>query len=71
MNQKNNTTENNVPAALHYSVIKIYPHDTSSYTEGLFWQNNALYESTGLEGKSKLLKINIETGKPQKRNAAR
>ncbi|MDB5209483.1 MAG: glutaminyl-peptide cyclotransferase, partial [Sediminibacterium sp.] len=42
---------------------KIYPHDTASFTEGLFWLNNQLYESTGLKGTSYLLKANLETGK--------
>jgi len=57
---------NPAPPAISYNVVKVYPHDTSSYTEGLVWQNNILYESTGNKGKSKLRKINIETGKPDK-----
>jgi len=52
------------PAPMNYSVVKIYPHDTSSFTEGLFLLNNELYESTGLYKKSWLLKTNVETGKP-------
>lgn len=54
------------PAAMDYTVVKVYPHDTSSYTEGLLLHNNELYESTGREGFSKLAKINLETGKPVK-----
>ena len=23
------------PAVMHYSIVKVYPHDTSSYTQGL------------------------------------
>lgn len=53
-----------VPAALDYTVVKIYPHDTSSYTQGLIWHNNALYEGTGRIGYSKLAKIDLATGKP-------
>ena len=43
------TVDNNNPAppAISYNVVKVYPHDTASYTEGLVWQNNTLYESTG------------------------
>lgn len=56
---------NPMPAALDYTVIKVYPHDTSSYTQGLIWHNNTLYEGTGREGFSKLAKMNIETGKAE------
>jgi len=62
--EENNT--NPAPPLLSFNIVKVYPHDTSSFTEGLLIQNNALYESTGLEGQSKLRKINIETGKPEK-----
>jgi glutamine cyclotransferase len=51
------------PANITYNIVAAYPHDTSSFTEGLIWQNNSLYESTGLEGKSRLMKINIKNGK--------
>jgi glutamine cyclotransferase len=62
--EENNT--NPAPPMLSYNIVKVYPHDTASFTEGLFVHNNALYESTGLEGQSKLRKINVETGKPEK-----
>lgn len=52
-----------VPAAMDYTVVKTYPHDTSSYTQGLFWHNNTLYEGTGRMGFSKLAKIDLESGK--------
>ncbi len=54
------------PANINYNIVAAYPHDTSSFTEGLIWQNNTLYESTGLEGKSRLMKIDIKNGKPSK-----
>lgn len=54
-----------MPKALDYSVVKAYPHDTSSYTQGLIWYNNTLYEGTGREGFSKLAKININNGKAE------
>jgi glutaminyl-peptide cyclotransferase len=61
------TVDNNsatfVPPAIQYNVVKVYPHDTSSYTQGLIWFNNALYEGTGLKEKSKLLKVDLTTGK--------
>lgn len=51
------------PANIGYNIVKIYPHDVTSYTQGLIWFNNTLYEGTGLEGESRLMKIDIETGK--------
>jgi len=52
------------PEEYTYKVEKTYPHDTSSYTEGLLYQDGYLYESTGEPKHSKLLKVNLETGKP-------
>lgn len=59
---------NNVPppANLNYNIVGSYPHDTSSYTQGLIWQNNSLYESTGIEGQSRLMKVDLKDGKAQK-----
>ena len=51
------------PEELTYKVEKIYPHDTSSYTEGLLYQDGYLYESTGNEGHSTLRKVDLNTGK--------
>jgi glutamine cyclotransferase len=50
----NNENAIAAPTALSYELIKVYPHDTSSYTQGLEWNGNKLIESTGLEGKSVL-----------------
>jgi glutaminyl-peptide cyclotransferase len=46
-----------------FKVVKTYPHDTGAFTEGLFWQNGFLYESTGLEGRSSIRKVDLATGK--------
>jgi glutamine cyclotransferase len=51
------------PANINYNIMAVYPHDTTAYTEGLQWINNSLYEGTGLEGKSRLMKVDIATGK--------
>ena len=55
-----------VPADITYRVIRQYPHDADAYTQGLFYDNGNLYESTGLEGKSSLRIVNIANGKPHK-----
>lgn len=43
-------------------VVKAYPHDTGSYTQGLFWHDGSLYESTGLNGKSTFRKVDLQSG---------
>ncbi len=50
------------PAAYTYRVVKSYPHDTGAYTQGLFWHDGFLYESTGLKGESTLRRVDLETG---------
>jgi len=51
------------PEEYTYKVVKVYPHDTSAYTEGLLYNDGYLYESTGNEGHSDLRKVDLETGK--------
>ena len=51
------------PPAINFSIVKVYPHDTSSYTQGLQWYNNNLYEGTGNYDHSKLLKTDLASGK--------
>ncbi len=45
-----------------YQVVHAYPHDLNAFTEGLFYLNGYLYESTGLEGQSSVRKVKLETG---------
>jgi glutaminyl-peptide cyclotransferase len=45
-----------------YDIVHTYPHDTSAFTEGLFFLNGYLYESTGLEQHSSIRKVRLETG---------
>lgn len=51
------------PTNLSYQVLKIYPHDTSSYTQGLTWHEGKLWEGTGWYTESKLLLTDLATGK--------
>ena len=44
--------------------VKEYPHDVTSYTQGLFFRDGQMYESTGQYGSSTFRKVDIETGKP-------
>ena len=45
-----------------YQVVHAYPHDVNAFTEGLFYLNGYLYESTGLDGQSSVRKVKLETG---------
>lgn len=56
----------NAPRIMNYSIVAAYPHDTSSYTQGLLIYKGDLYEGTGNYGRSKLMKVDLKTGKPQK-----
>ncbi len=49
---------------LGYKVVAEYPHSTESYTEGFFYRDGLFYEGTGIAGRSALLVIQPETGKP-------
>ena len=46
-----------------YEVVNVYPHDRNAFTQGLLYREGVLYESTGLNGRSSLRKVQLETGK--------
>ncbi|WP_246859564.1 glutaminyl-peptide cyclotransferase [Spirosoma sp. KCTC 42546] len=50
------------PRPIAYSVLTTYPHQASSFTQGLEFHNGVLYESTGLNGQSKLMQVDFRTG---------
>ncbi|HEU4690442.1 MAG TPA: glutaminyl-peptide cyclotransferase [Vicinamibacterales bacterium] len=45
-----------------YRVVNSYPHDPTAYTQGLIYRDGFLYESTGLNGRSSLRKVRLDTG---------
>ena len=49
------------------NVLEEFPHDRTSYTQGLFFHDGALYESTGQWGSSTFRKVDIATGKALER----
>ncbi|RZK82325.1 MAG: glutaminyl-peptide cyclotransferase [Pedobacter sp.] len=55
------------PALLGYKVVNVFPHDTSSYTQGLEYHDGKFLESTGLEGQSTLRWVNLQTGQASKK----
>ena len=44
-------------------VVREFPHDSTSYTQGLFFVDGRLYESTGQWGESTFREVELETGK--------
>jgi len=55
------------PRSISYSLVNTFPHDTSSFTEGLLIYKGKLYESTGNYGTSHLIEADLVTGKPVKK----
>ena len=54
---------------LGYSVQRTYPHDSNAFTQGLEYVGGYLYESTGLNGRSSIRKVQLETGKVLRQRA--
>ncbi len=46
-----------------YKVVRIFPHDVNAFTEGLFYEDGLLWESTGLPGHSFVRKEVLDTGR--------
>ena len=45
-----------------YHVVNVFPHDPQAFTQGLFFHNDFLYESTGLYNFSSLRRVELDTG---------
>jgi glutamine cyclotransferase len=45
-----------------WRVVRVFPHDTTAFTQGLIFREGFLYESTGRRGQSEIRKIRLETG---------
>ncbi len=45
-----------------YKIVNTYPHSTDSFTQGLVFDKGILYESTGLNGRSAIQIVDIQTG---------
>ena len=63
----NFTLLNNIaPKVYDYEIINEFPRSMTSYTQGLEFYNDTLYESLGRYGQSKLVKVEFRTGKKLK-----
>jgi len=55
--------QNQQPATIYgFVLVNSYPHDPAAFTQGLIFRDGFLYESTGLNGRSSLRKVRLETG---------
>ena len=55
------------PRDYTYTVVQSFPHDPDAFTQGLVYHDGFLYEGTGLQGRSSLRKVRLETGEVIKR----
>jgi glutaminyl-peptide cyclotransferase len=65
-NESGSETKTATPA-INYAVTKVYPHDTTAFTEGLLVHDSQLYESTGspnemAQTKSLFGPVDLKTG---------
>lgn len=50
------------PPEYTFKIVHVFPHDPNAYTQGLAFRDGFLYEGTGLQGRSSLRKVRLETG---------
>ena len=55
------------PRQYGVKVVAEYPHDRGAYTQGLFFDGGQLYESTGQCGYSSFRKVDLATGKVERK----
>ena len=58
--QKVIVVNGSTPKLYSYELLNTYPHDITSYTQGLEFYKGVLYESTGQYGESKLRALNYK-----------
>ena len=47
---------------LTWKLVNTFPHDVGAFTQGLLYRDGFIYESTGLNGRSSVRKVVLETG---------
>jgi glutaminyl-peptide cyclotransferase len=61
------SVDKNMKGNFTYEIVKTLPHDTNAFTQGLIFYEGSFYESTGLQGKSTLRRVEVDTGKVLKK----
>ncbi|MGA9391456.1 MAG: glutaminyl-peptide cyclotransferase [Candidatus Sulfotelmatobacter sp.] len=62
LGQSSRHTHARKPPEYTFKIIRTFPHDPSAFTQGLAFRNGFFYEGTGLNGRSSLRKVRMETG---------
>jgi glutamine cyclotransferase len=65
--QAQNLTRDTTAVVWRHDVVRAYPHDKDAFTQGLVFRDGALFESTGLNGKSSLRLVDLATGRVTRR----
>jgi glutaminyl-peptide cyclotransferase len=60
--QSSHSTSARRPANYTFQVVRTFPHAPASFTQGLAYRDGFLHEGTGLNGRSRLRKVRLETG---------
>src|SRR5690606_38404664 len=63
LQSRGDTRVSDGPVWYDFEVVASYPHDPSAFTQGLIFRDGYLYESTGLNGRSSLRKVDLATGR--------
>jgi glutamine cyclotransferase len=45
-----------------FKIVNVFPHDPAAFTQGLAYHDGFFYEGTGLNGRSSLRKVRLQTG---------
>ena len=56
------SAQTTAPHLYSYRVVNVYPHDAQAFTQGLLYRDGFLFESVGLNGRSALRKVELESG---------
>jgi glutaminyl-peptide cyclotransferase len=65
--KKSDKKESTDKELIPYSILKIFPHDKTAFTEGLVVEGGRLFESTGQNGSSWIAEVDITTGTQTKK----
>jgi len=69
LNSSTSSLPKTAPANWQVKVHNTYPHRSNAFTQGLFYHQEQLFESTGHYGQSSISQININTGEIIKHRA--
>lgn len=69
VSQGNSEPRKSSSVTIPYKVVKVYPHDAKAFCQGLVYDGETLYESTGIYGQSTLRQVDLETGRVEKKRS--